>query len=596
MSLPKKVWQTSRFEKGLGNLNADGMFWWAQNLDLETTPPFLRVAQRLFKKIDTASQPDFDSVPVDGAMFGKHLGGTAMYNWMLIRGWGTYPKIYRYEYPNWVLAHTYYFTQRAFSLLGDSQFASPVIGTEQGFLYYTVGNALGRYDAGADSWNDNFQSLGSGVIYGQSNVPLIKFLKYVVAGFNNFVCTWDTVNLVWAGNPNPPKITLPQNFDIRWFAVLTDWLVIGAFDLTTGGSALFFWDGISGTYNRVLRIPNTSCPAGVVDKNRLYVITGDGWINYFDGSGLQKLNRFPDIESGDVQFYVNQNAVKVHKGVILIGKPASGFNMEKRYYAGGIWVFNPMTNALYFRNTLSHGGITNISGQGVIEVGSIMLTPNGDEFYVGWDKGGDPGRYVLDNNNDTGTYRPYKYNAIIVSPIFEDEPYRRKRFIQEVINFWKPLVNTAFARYVVKYNTTEKYQKYNTYCVGGSNIYFDVSFIGTNFEVGDEVTVVAGNGAGQVRHITKIDTTINRVWVDETLYDGASYDNTSYVMFTPFKLAGVIKGSDYPSAVNRLVRFNARAKKIQIKVEIWSPSGFIGEWDMGIRDMSTIYIPDRTIK
>ena len=34
MSLPKKVWQKSRFEKGLGNLNAEGMFWWSQNLDL----------------------------------------------------------------------------------------------------------------------------------------------------------------------------------------------------------------------------------------------------------------------------------------------------------------------------------------------------------------------------------------------------------------------------------------------------------------------------------------------------------------------------------------------------------------------------------
>ncbi len=596
MSLPKKVWQKSRFEKGLGNLNAEGMFWWSQNLDLETTPPYLRVAQRLFKKIDTASQPDFDSVPVDGAMFGKHLGGTAMYNWMLIQGWGTYPKIYRYEYPNWVLAHTYYFTQRAFSLLGDSQFASPVIGTEQGFLYYTVGNALGRYDASADSWNDNFQSLGSGVIYGTSNVPLIKFLKYVVAAFNNFVCTWDTVNLVWAGNPNPPKLTLPSNFDIRWFAVLTDWLVIGAFDLTTGGSALFFWDGISGTYNRVLRIPNTSCPAGVVDKNKLYVITGDGWINYFDGSGLVKLNRFPDIESGDPSFFVNQNAVKVHKGVLLIGKGASGFNMEKRYYAGGIWVFNPMTNALYFRNTLSHGGITNIAGSGVIQVGTIMLTPNGDEFYVGWDKGGDPGRYVLDINNDTGTYRPYKFGAFIVSPVFDDEPYRRKRFIQEVINFWKPIINTPFARYVVKYNTTEKYQKYSTYCTGGSNLYFDLAYGSINFEVGDEVTVVSGGAAGNIRHVAKVDTSINRIWVDETLYEGQVYDNTSYVLVTPFKLAGVIKGSDYPNAINKLVRFNARAKKIQIKVEIWSPAGFVGEWDMGIKDMSTIYVPDRTIK
>jgi len=93
-------------------------------------------------------------------------------------------------------------------------------------------------------------------------------------------------------------------------------------------------------------------------------------------------NRFPDIEAGDISFQINQNAVKVHNGVILIGVKAHGFNMEKRYYAGGIWVYNPITNALYFRNTLSHGGTTNISGTGVVQVGSIQLTPNSDQFFV----------------------------------------------------------------------------------------------------------------------------------------------------------------------------------------------------------------------
>jgi len=600
MSLPKKVWKQSRFDKGLGNLNAEGMFWWAQNLDLEKTPPYLRVAHKMFKNLDVNINAELTSMPIDGALFGKNLGGTQMYNWMITQGWGNTAKFFRFEYPSWVHVHSYYFPGgRAYSLLGDSQFNTPVIGTEQGFLYFTVGNSLGRYDASANSWNDAWQSLGSGVLFSNGNVPLIKFLKYICAGFNNMLCTWDTVNLVWAGNPNPPKLTLPQNFDIRWFAVLTDWLVIGAHDLTTNGSAMFFWDGISGTYNRVLRIPNVSCPVGVVDKNRLYVITGDGWINFFDGSGLVKLNRFPDIEAGDISFQVKQNAVKVHNGVILIGVKAHGFNMEKRYYAGGVWVFNPVTNALYFRNTLSHGGITNISGTGVIDIGSIQLTPNSDQFFVGWDKGGGSDRYLLDVNHQDGSYRPYNWNATVVSPIFDDEPYRRKRFIQEVLNFWRPLIDTSFARYVVKYNTTEKYQKYSAYASGGTSTYFTVSFGISNFEVGDEVTVVAGSGAGQIRHIQSIDTTLNRVYVDETLYNsenGNEYNNTSYILVTSFKKAGVIKGNDNKNAVNKLLRFNARAKKIQIKVEIWSPSGFIGEWDMGIRDMSTIYIPDRSIK
>ena len=69
MSLPKKVWKNSRFDKGLGNLNGEGMFWWSQNLDLEKTPPYLRVAQKLFKKTDGVLNPDLNSLPVNGPPF-----------------------------------------------------------------------------------------------------------------------------------------------------------------------------------------------------------------------------------------------------------------------------------------------------------------------------------------------------------------------------------------------------------------------------------------------------------------------------------------------------------------------------------------------
>ena len=59
---------------------------------------------------------------------------------------------------------------------------------------------------------------------------------------------------------------------------------------------------------------------------------------------------------------------------------------------------------------------------------------------------------------DSGSARPYNYGAFIVTPLLDDEPYRRKRFIQMILNFWKPLVDSSFARVVVKYNITEQYQ------------------------------------------------------------------------------------------------------------------------------------------
>ncbi|MDZ4244197.1 MAG: hypothetical protein U1C57_03780, partial [Candidatus Doudnabacteria bacterium] len=260
------------------------------------------------------------------------------------------------------------------------------------------------------------------------------------------------------------------------------------------------------------------------------------------------------------------------------------------------WVFNPATRALYFKHMMSHFGITNISGYGVTSIGSIIIDQGGNIFRVAWYKGGGSGAYIIDNSMDSGSARPYNWGAFIVTPLLDDEPYRRKRFIQSIINFWKPLVDNSFARVVVKYNTTEKYQKYSQYVSGGSNTYFDLSFVPSFYEVGDEITVLSGGGAGQIRHITSIDTTLKRIYVDETLYNGESYNSNSYILLSSFKKIATIKGNENKNAVNKLMRFNARSKKIQFKIEIWSTTGYTGEWEMGISDITTVYVPDRIIK
>jgi hypothetical protein len=112
--------------------------------------------------------------------------------------------------------------------------------------------------------------------------------------------------------------------------------------------------------------------------------------------------------------------------------------------------------------------------------------------------------------------------------------------------------------------------------------------------MGDEVSVLSGNGAGQIRHIKSISGTT--ITVDESLQGGASYDSSSYILLSKFKKIGEVRGDTEPDIVNKLMRFNTRSKKIQLKIEIWSPSGFTGEWNMGITDISTVYIPDRIIK
>jgi hypothetical protein len=575
MSLPKKIWKMSRFDKGVGNLNAEGMFWWAQGLDFDFTPPFLRVAAKFLKEADSVSVPTLADI-YWGTIFEQ-----TNYAINMLDG-----KIFKINWPSWSEVHDNSNPWGGLGLFGDSQIDNYV---EKGYLYYASNYYAGRYDPQTTTWTDSWQSFS--VSNNAELCPIQKFLKFVCFGNQRYLAVWDTAASSW----NATRITLPLGYKIKWLKPLTDYLVICAYH-SAYGSALFFWDGISQTYNRVLQLPNVSAPAGVVDKNILYVITNDGWVNVFDGTGLTKLNRFPDMGLGDT-IGINPDAVKVYQGLIYIGKGASGYDFSKRYSPPGLWVFNPITKALYYKHMLSNWGMTNISGSGVISVGSVFLSSDGGTMLVSWYDGS---KYYIDVSNDTGSLRPYNWGAFLVTPLFDDEPYRRKRFVQLILNLWKPLPNNSFARIVVKYNTTEKYQKYTTYAVGGSNTYFDLSYLPgyptPYFQVGDEVMALSGGGAGQIRHISSIDTSLKRIYVDETLYNGDSYGSSSYILLTPFQKIMTIKGSDTPDIVNKLMKFSARSKKIQFKIEIWSTTGYTGEWDMGLADISAVYVPDRIIK
>jgi hypothetical protein len=452
------------------------------------------------------------------------------------------------------------------------------------YLYYAGSTWVGRYDK--TTWVDNWQSFNVNTAF--DDVPITKFLKFICFGNKNYLATWDTGASSW----NPGRLTLPAGYVIVWLAPLTDYLIISAHH-PTFGSALFFWDGYSQTYNRVLQLTQTQSLAGVVDKNVLYFLTRDGWICRFNGSGIEKLNRFPDMDNQD---YISLKAecMKVYQGLIYIAKGSNTYDVSRRNQFCGIWCYNPDTNALYFKHRLSNNAVNHVT-PGVAAV--YCLYVDNTTIRVGYTDGS---RHIIDVNHDTGTFRPYDFGAYWISPLIDNEPYLRKRWKQMILNFFKPMPNSSFARFEVKYNISEQSIREVRVTSGGGSDYFTLSYISSAYEVGDEVMILAGVAAGQIRHIKSIDMVTKTIYLDETLYYvGGSLgyiQANEYVAITPFKRLGTIKGSDNVSKVNKMLRFNARSKKIQFKIELWSNSGYGGEWDMGLRDVSAIYTPDRIIK
>jgi len=562
MALPKKIWKASRFHKGISDLNDGSSFWFSNGIDIDQYPPYIKVASKFFKETDSLTLPALDE-PSCMAYFNNRY-----YTANLNNG-----KIFENTFSSWVEVH-----DNVNIWGGSGMFA------DNDYLYYAGSTWVGRFDK--TTWVDSWQSFNVNTAF--DLVPITKFLKFICFGNKQYMAACDTAASSW----NPNRLTLPAGYAIRWLAPLTDYLVISAHH-ESQGSALFFWDGYSQTYNRVLQLTQTECLSGVVDKNVLYMVMRDGWVCRFNGVGIERLNRFPDM---DYQDYINIRAenMKVYQGLIYIAKASNTFEVTRRHQFCGIWVFNPATNALYFKHRFSNNGVSNNSG-GVSSVQFLFVDRN--TIRVGYR---DSSKYIIDVNHDTGTYRPYDFGAYWISPLLDDEPYLRKRFKQVILNFMKPMPNSSFARFEVKYNTTERWVRDMKSVSSGGPDYCILSSFPSGMEIGDEVMVITGGAAGQIRHIKSMDTVTKRIDFDETLYYVGGSQGTmasgDMVAITPFKKLGTIKGNENASAINKMIRFNARTKKIQFKVEFWSNSGFGGEWDMGLKDFSALYVPDRIIK
>ena len=165
------------------------------------------------------------------------------------------------------------------------------------------------------------------------------------------------------------------------------------------------------------------------------------------------------------------------------------------------------------------------------------------------------------------------------------------------INFNRKLSASKDARIIIKYNTSEEYYKSIVSATSGDKISFNLSTANSaNVNVGDEVTIIDGTGSGQIRKIVSKTynslTTDYTFIVDEELIDGLEYSSTSVLQISEFTEIADINGEDFPSIINKLLKFHVRAKKIQFKIEIRNSSSS----DVGISNITTIYVTDKIIK
>lgn len=564
---PKTIISQDSFINGLGSKNESGFFWWSQGIDIESRYPFLSIADSLLEEVNSATQSHlkicnwsakyntYDYVLTTDGKFLKYIGGV------------------------WTYVH-----QDSVGSVGNGMYGDSLIesGTETGKLYYCSNTKVGIYDAGTDVWIDTWQTLA--VSNNGELSPMTKFLKFICIGNQRYLATYDTASTTW----NNTRLTLPVGYKIKWVKGLSNYLMISAHH-STEGSAIFLWDGVSTTYNDAIRgLPE--CLAGEVYNNTLYIITADGWISEFNGSGFTPLNQFPDMQQNIGNITLHPDAFKAMNGYIYIGKIAHGVNLDKRYYAGGIWLFNINTKALYFKHMLSGKSIVNT---GITSIGTIILDDVNNIFRVSW-RGT---KYYIDNSAISGTRKPYKYGSIIVLPMMDFSPYQYKFFRSTIINLMKPLIDSPEAKIILRANASQEYFKTSRYASRGSTNYFELDSGWTLLEVGDLVQVLSGTGSGQFRNIIRIEdigSGKRKIYVDSALDGSESYSNNSYLQISEFRKVGEIVGTgENIGKLDKVFQDNIRAKKMQLMIELRSPDT---SYNVGIANVSTYYILDKIIR
>lgn len=239
--------------------------------------------------------------------------------------------------------------------------------------------------------------------------PITNFLNFTLFGNGRYVAQYEPLQ----DNPTTAdldrhRITLPPGFEVCGFAQKNLLCIIGAEKRSSSGEfqegALFFWDGISDSYNDWYPVPEGSPEGLFSQKNIVHYIAGGG-LYRIQGTDIPvKIRTFRNTDSEfsgtqDIT-HVNPNVMAIRRGILLIGYPTSTTNqsLEHGVYSLGA-ISREYPESFGFSYTTSNGNILN-NGSNNLRIG--MVKSFGDTLYISWrDDSSTPHTYGVDIVNNS---------------------------------------------------------------------------------------------------------------------------------------------------------------------------------------------------
>lgn len=266
---------------------------------------------------------------------------------------------------------------------GDFEFVfdeawRPVIGATYHFhLTSTVADGTVTTTTASNLNTADFHTYYQFLVTDTAWHPIKHFLNMLAIGNERYLATWD------ASTYTPHRLTLPAGYRVRSLGFWNEYLAIGTmqgtniYDHEIG--RVFFWDGVSTTYNFYIDVPEGAVNALFGSSGVLHIIAGyqGDHLEYHGGSKAVKVKRVPRLD-GDEYMEVYPGALTMYRTLLHYGAAGSSdaTNMQRGVYSWG------SRNRMYAdAQTLDH---TISTGRYDSNVSIGMVFPVAGDLLIGW--------------------------------------------------------------------------------------------------------------------------------------------------------------------------------------------------------------------
>lgn len=244
--------------------------------------------------------------------------------------------------------------------------------------------------------------------------PMTRFLQYECIGNANYLSVWEPLsdpptNAEWERH----RLVFPQEFEVCGIAVFNEYLAIACERTTTSTDTpqegiIFFWDGLSSTYNYLTKIPEGSPYALHEYKNVIYYYAGGTW--YAIGSPASqpvKIRTMPGTDSeysgSNPQTTVYPYAATVRRGIHMMGFPSTSTSTTVPFGVYGYGAVDKnFPDSFGYSYPISTGSLT-YTPTNNLTIG--MVKSYGSLMHISWrdTENGGYGIDVVDNTSSPAT-------------------------------------------------------------------------------------------------------------------------------------------------------------------------------------------------